>query len=598
MTPEELKLANMHLLSRLRPFLTNPSQNMSLTVFFYNQETSQSRTTRTNDSGHFNLRAALNFVPTHVRVLASENLSASEEVLITEPNGVSLISDIDDTIKHSAIGAGAREIFRNAFIRNLDDLTIEGVREWYRDMADRGVKMHYVSNSPWQMYPLLVSYFAKAGLPPGSFHLKQYSGMLQGIFEPVAERKRGTLDRILSDFPERRFILVGDSGEADLEVYTETALMNPGRILGIFIRDVTSTPKKGFFDPSNGNQATKPPFPARPDDVNGIRPMPQRPGLPARPLTTAAPPTSSAPSDIGDLIDFSDDFEPAKPSRANTEPSETSAEKPPLNRSSSSTRSVPPALPRKPIGLRGMSNEFGPQGTDQKEPTSAGSRKRRPRPPPKPRQLSNNGQQRDESQAQSSSSRGGAPPLPPDRTGYRASAMNRLSSVYNSLPSASDYLHGTPQPPSKPTVPSPRAHSKNPNAPPPPPSRKLKNASSLASIRSNASSASSKSNQDAGSNSNHPPPALPPRRGISSYPAAAAQYASNKWYGTEGQAGTNGEILSKREELWNRRWARSKEVLEKKGVVLRSWRVGGDVITEAERMVERENTQGQNRKQR
>jgi phosphatidate phosphatase APP1 len=55
---------------------------------------------------------------------------------------------------------------------------------------------------------------------------------LQGIFEPVAERKKGTLERILRDFPGRKFLLVGDSGEADLEVYTDVVLANPGRILG------------------------------------------------------------------------------------------------------------------------------------------------------------------------------------------------------------------------------------------------------------------------------------------------------------------------------------------------------------------------------
>ena len=134
--------------------------------------------------------------------------------------------------RSSSIGSGAREIFRNAFVRDLSDLTIDGVREWYSTMYDMGVGIHYVSNSPWQLFPVLVQFFRTAGLPPGSYHLKSYSGMLQGIFEPVAERKKGTLERILRDFPERKFILVGDSGEADLEVYTDVVLSNPGRILG------------------------------------------------------------------------------------------------------------------------------------------------------------------------------------------------------------------------------------------------------------------------------------------------------------------------------------------------------------------------------
>jgi phosphatidate phosphatase APP1 len=85
------------------------------------------------------LRAALDFVPTHIRVLASENLSATEEVKITEPKGVSVISDVDDTVKHSSISGGARTIFRNAFIRDLSDLTIDGVKEWYNQMYDMGV---------------------------------------------------------------------------------------------------------------------------------------------------------------------------------------------------------------------------------------------------------------------------------------------------------------------------------------------------------------------------------------------------------------------------------------------------------------------------
>ncbi|KAI9882856.1 MAG: hypothetical protein M1823_005396 [Watsoniomyces obsoletus] len=275
MSPAELATANANLMRRLTPFLSNPLVNAPITVFFFNKESSQSRTIETNDAGHFWVRAALDFVPTNVRVLASEHLSATEEVIITEPEGVSLISDVDDTIKHSAIARGAKEMFRNTFIRDMTDLTIEGVREWYRRLADMGVKIHYVSNSPWQLYPLLVSFFSAAGLPPGSFHLKQYSGMLQGIFEPVAERKKGSLERIMRDFPERKFILVGDSGEADLEVYTDVALANPGRVIGIFIRDVTTPQSYPFFDPSTKVERTGGSEGA--SGGGGNRPPPSRP---------------------------------------------------------------------------------------------------------------------------------------------------------------------------------------------------------------------------------------------------------------------------------------------------------------------------------
>jgi phosphatidate phosphatase APP1 len=250
MSQAELITANYHLLHRVKPFLHTGLANTPISAMFYNDYASRQLTVYTDASGHFTFHASLEFVPTHVRVLAGEELSATEEIHITSERGVSLISDIDDTIKHSGIGNGAREIFRNAFIRELGEMLIDGTKEWYNTLADMGVKFHYVSNSPWQMYPILSSYFKLAGLPRGSFHLKQYTGALAGIFEPVAERKKPSLAKIMRDFPERKFILVGDSGEADLEVYTEFALDNPGRVIGIFIRDVTTIVRTGYFDPS------------------------------------------------------------------------------------------------------------------------------------------------------------------------------------------------------------------------------------------------------------------------------------------------------------------------------------------------------------
>ncbi|KAL9038934.1 MAG: hypothetical protein Q9214_005082, partial [Letrouitia sp. 1 TL-2023] len=318
MTSHELNVANSHMMLRLKPFMTNPMTGIPLTVFFYNDETSKSRTTYTDERGHFNLRAALDFIPTNIRILASDKLSATEEVHIVQPEGVSLISDVDDTIKHTAVGAGAREVFRNVFIRDLDDLTIDGVKDWYTKMAEMGVKLHYVSNMPWQLYPVLMTFLTGAGLPKGSFHLKHYSGMLQGIFEPVAERKKGTLDRIIHDFPKRRFILVGDSGEADLELYLDIVQAHPGRVLGVFIRDVTTEHSQGFFDSSTSSSRMEAgslpsprdkPFRDAKSASNHFEKDRQRPpALPPRQQTRSAGTFhAEQPQDkIGRLIDIND----------------------------------------------------------------------------------------------------------------------------------------------------------------------------------------------------------------------------------------------------------------------------------------------------
>ena len=607
MSPEELSMANANLMLRLRPFLTTPLVQTALTVFFYNETQSKPRTIYTNEAGHFQLRAPLDFVPTHVRVLASDRLSATEEVRITEPKGISMISDIDDTIKHSAIGSGAKEIFRNAFIRDLGDLTIEGVNEWYEQMTSMGVKLHYVSNAPWQLYPVLKTFFAQAGLPQGSFHLKQYTGMLQGIFEPVAERKKGTLEKILHDFPHRRFILVGDSGEADLELYTDILLANPGRILGVFIRDVTTTQPQRFFD--SAIHSRRPPRSPLLHSRSGglspkLRPLEQTqldgppPPLPprasaTRSLSSQALGNTSGPK-MGTLIDFDEDPPPLpQPYRTMTD-----AEKPSANRTGSvaTTRSLPPTLPSKPLALRSTTSAQIPIMTpinsgevptktaiDSASLSSSPSKpslNRKPAPSPPPKrgstssssvpQLPQNSNVPVDPSPLSQTQTSPATPIPfprepgsratsQERYSYRTAARNKLASAYNALPSW------------------------YPSSPP-----------------NNSLSTSSPQQMplDAPKTS-RPPPPLPPRRNLSSYPAAAAQYASNRL--SEGWSGSNadkdgssweettvdeGPMLTKKEELWIRRWARAKEIFDEKKVVLRSWRVGSDVAHEVVNLVE------------
>ncbi len=572
MSPEELATANSNLMTRLMPFLTNPMVSTPITIFFYDEKTSQSKTVMTNEAGHFNIRAALDFVPTHVRVLASENLSATEEVKITEPKGVSLISDVDDTIKHSSIGSGAREIFRNTFIRDLGDLTIDGVKEWYNTMYDMGVGIHYVSNSPWQLFPVLVSFFQLAGLPPGSYHLKQYSGMLQGIFEPVAERKKGTLERIMRDFPQRRFLLVGDSGEADLEVYTDVALANPGKIIGIFIRDVTTPEDQGFFDsamgPLGGDRQRRSKTPSRGFSGDSLASRlsstsdthDRRPPLPRRILTEITPQTSDGPT-MGKLIDFDDEPEEINvhASHRTVLPrsiSDLEVLDSPRRRSAPEDMpsKVPPIRPMKPLSLRSTTTD-----NDRIKPLTA-----RVPPPPPPRNSRNQSLSGSEDTASqhplSQTQNMSELPSTRENQGYLASAREKVSNAYNSIPPANSYLP------------------------------------SLSPKTSHSPSGTEGSLRPSDANQDRDTPALPPRRGVA---ATAAAYASNRLsWGTRSLETSDDESSSaypasyeapvnKKVDMWRRRWKRAKDILDAHHVELKSWRTGEDACLDACKLVEK-----------
>ena len=574
MSPAELSVANAHLMSRLKPFLNIPLVNTRLTVFFYNDKTSKSRSLTTNESGYFTIRTPLDFVPTHVRVLASERLSATEEVKVTESNGISVISDIDDTIKHSGIGNGAKDIFRNVFVRELHDLTIDGVREWYEGMAQKEVQFHYVSNAPWQLYPVLTSFFAMAGIPKGTYHLKQYNGMLQGIFEPVAERKKGTLDKIMQDFPHRRFILVGDSGEADLELYTEIMLANPGRVLGVFIRDVTTVKPQGFFDSSKPMKqpSSQSPVRGRRKD-NGViahqkssPDLNHKPHLPARPQARSVHTSVAGPEKNGPATGQSIDYEDEPIHGLTRSLSDPKSDKGP---SADTTRSPPPGRPSKPKPLRTSSGDSLSNPSYSNHLPLPQSLSSKPPPPPKPRQLSGS---TDSTQFTTPSPlsqlQNASPPnsrtSPINRSGYRATAVNKLASAYNSLPPWSSYSTLQPQQQqSTPDRPTPADDPKQ--------TQKL-------------------------------PPPLPPRRNISSYPVAAAHYATNRlsggWTGyvsesrSEDSSGNVAPVVSKKEEIWKQRWANAKKTFDEKGVLLKSWKRGEDVMDDAISLIDQARREG------
>ncbi|PPR06163.1 hypothetical protein CVT24_000710 [Panaeolus cyanescens] len=153
---------------------------------------------------------------------------------------IRLLSDIDDTVKSAGVLSGARAIFHNVFVKELRDIIIPGMGEWYTKMWSMGVRFHYVSNGPYEILPIVNEFFHFAQLPPGSVKLRSYAGrsLFNGLLSAPAARKRQAVIDVLESFKDSKFFLVGDSGEQDLELYSEVARERPNQILAVFVRDV------------------------------------------------------------------------------------------------------------------------------------------------------------------------------------------------------------------------------------------------------------------------------------------------------------------------------------------------------------------------
>lgn len=151
----------------------------------------------------------------------------------------------DDTVKHSDILSGPREVFRNVFCRRLEDILVHGMNTLYQDLTRIGLSgVHFVSNSPVSIYPLVSQFLQLHKFPSFySLKLKMYSSrsIVTSLFEGAGDRKRPPIEDIMDEFGDSKFLMFGDSGEQDLELYVALARERPKQVLAIFIRDVTSS---------------------------------------------------------------------------------------------------------------------------------------------------------------------------------------------------------------------------------------------------------------------------------------------------------------------------------------------------------------------
>lgn len=158
---------------------------------------------------------------------------------------VSIISDIDDTILLTEATSKVR-LLKNVFLKNyLTQGAVEGMSDLYRAIhygpeGDGYDATHYVSSSPVHLYSRINQFLDHQRFPSGSIDLKNI-GLRKGadsLFEHE-KYKLGRLTRIFDTFPQRRFVLFGDSGEHDPEIYRQLSQLYPGKVMAIYIHNVT-----------------------------------------------------------------------------------------------------------------------------------------------------------------------------------------------------------------------------------------------------------------------------------------------------------------------------------------------------------------------
>ncbi|NJN26660.1 MAG: DUF2183 domain-containing protein [Cyclobacteriaceae bacterium] len=166
------------------------------------------------------------------------------EFYLSGSHETGVISDIDDTllVSHSTrfLRKVSLQLFKNAHSRK----TIPMLDHWLEYLKDMNDSSHprdffYVSNSEWNLYDFLIDFFSIKNLPKGVFFLQNLKRGFKDLVssgKTHGSHKMDSIAFLLRFYPDKKFILVGDSGQKDMEIYHEVVSQFTDRIKGVMIR--------------------------------------------------------------------------------------------------------------------------------------------------------------------------------------------------------------------------------------------------------------------------------------------------------------------------------------------------------------------------
>jgi phosphatidate phosphatase APP1 len=96
----------------------------------------------------------------------------------------------------------------------------------------------YLSTSPWNVETALRHFIRAHGFPEGPLLLRDFDPRPKTFIPSGVQHKLEFCEQLMADFPDMRFILVGDDGQHDPQTYAEVAKKHPGRVIAIGIRQL------------------------------------------------------------------------------------------------------------------------------------------------------------------------------------------------------------------------------------------------------------------------------------------------------------------------------------------------------------------------
>ncbi|KAI9144442.1 hypothetical protein BKA69DRAFT_793967 [Paraphysoderma sedebokerense] len=139
------------------------------------------------------------------------------------PDGFSIVSDIDDTIRITEVTKPLNAL-KNTFCKPF--VPANGMPQLYSTLIKKlstpssPLQMHYVSGSPEELAVPLQNFISQH-YTAGSMDLRRFAPSESDMWQGTQPHKLIAIDSLMEIFPQRKFVLIGDSGEQDPDTYAK-----------------------------------------------------------------------------------------------------------------------------------------------------------------------------------------------------------------------------------------------------------------------------------------------------------------------------------------------------------------------------------------
>ena len=182
--------------------------------------------------------------------ILNQNRFPGEVMIPSKTAEFGVISDIDDTILHTGVVSNLkwRVVVNTLFKRASKRKPLEGAAEFYHALhrGKSGLNANpifYVSHSPWNLYRYLEFFLSNNDFPKGPILLRSFSDFGFGRSKKEKPQKQKEILNIIKTYPDMKFILIGDGGEHDADIYIEIAAAHPDNVAAIYLRNVNHKKK-------------------------------------------------------------------------------------------------------------------------------------------------------------------------------------------------------------------------------------------------------------------------------------------------------------------------------------------------------------------